>query len=179
MYIYIGNCLDIPAYQWLKWLWSPGHLLLRGSACSPAHSRDFIWLCVSCFFPPYPYLLADILDQCTHGISIEQTNMAACALYMQMCPVSFRDGSELSFSSSLRQWTSQSACHTHTLTDCQRPIETTDTTETNMSVPRGWAAIILSRKLCLLCEGKKQQHLLIDSDSLRAEWYQMCFCIIT
>lgn len=106
--------------------------------------------------------LAGILDQCTHGISTEQTNMAACTLHMQMCPVSFTDGSELSSSGSLRQWTSPSACHTYTCaqtphthinTDCQSPIEARDTTETNMSVPQGWAAIILSRKL-LWCEEK-------------------------
>lgn len=60
--------------------------------------------------------LAGILDQCSHGIPAEQTNMAACTLLMQMCPVSFTDGSELSSCSSLRQWTSQRACHTHTHT---------------------------------------------------------------
>lgn len=73
--------------------------------------------------------------------------------------------------------------HTHMQTahinaDCQSPIERRDTTETNMSAPEAWAAIILSGKL-LWCEGKKQQRLLIDSDSLCADWYQMCFRIIT
>lgn len=67
--------------------------------------------------------------------------------------------------------------HTHINTDCQSPTETRDTTETNMSVPQAWAAIMLSRKLWW-CEGKKQQRLLIDSDSLCAECYQMCVCII-
>lgn len=66
----------------------------------------------------------------------------------------------------------------HINADCQSPIERRDTTETNMSAPEAWAAIILSGKL-LWCEGKKQQRLLIDSDSLCADWYQMCFRIIT
>lgn len=78
---------------------------------------------------------------------------------------------------------SMSHTHTHMQTahinaDCQSPIERRDTTETNMSAPEAWAAIILSGKL-LWCEGKKQQRLLIDSDSLCADWYQMCFRIIT
>lgn len=58
--------------------------------------------------------LAGILDQCSCGIPAEQTNMAACSLHMQMCPVSFTDASELSSSRSLRRWTSHSACQAHT-----------------------------------------------------------------
>lgn len=91
--------------------WSHGHLLLRGSEWLDIAVLGAFLLCMS---SSGTVQLAGILDQCSCGIPAEQTNMAACSLHMQMCPVSFTDASELSSSRSLRQWTSHSACQAHT-----------------------------------------------------------------
>lgn len=97
-------------------LFFPGHLLLRGSLFPSLHSgaTGYVFFFLRRVSSSGTIQLAGSLDQCTHGIPAEQTNMAACSLHMQMCPVSFIDGSELSSSRSPRQWTSHSACHTHT-----------------------------------------------------------------
>lgn len=142
----------------MQQLWFPGHLLLRGNIYS-----GVTWY--GCFF--------SLKTACLH---LAQSNWQVLlissplgsqqnkqtwppALFICRCALSFSqmDLSCLPLAASGSEPHSVHATHTRTHThiniDCQSPIETRDTTETNMSVPQAWAAIILSRKL-LWCEEK-------------------------
>lgn len=146
--------------------------------------------CCLCFFLLYmsssgTIQLAGTLDQCTRGIPAKQTNMAARTLHMQMCPVSFTDGSVLSSSHSLRQWTSECMSPSYTQSHMRKQhihkhwlSKPKDTTETNMSVPRAWAAIIPIEKAVVVW-GEKNNNVCLLILTVCADTHRLCVCIIT